>query len=128
MAAHVALPTVETSASPLISALYRKGWIRPHRPGSRHVHGIDVDSDQHPIDAGGRSEPRVWVLGPLCEGATFYNNLVPLPGMHSRPVFRRAPVCHGDVRGGPGAGWRRPAGGLRHDGFGCACRACARAS
>jgi len=27
------------------------------------------------------------VLGPLCEGATFYNNLVPSPGAYSRPLF-----------------------------------------
>jgi hypothetical protein len=27
------------------------------------------------------------VLGPLCEGATFYNNLVPSPNMWSRPFF-----------------------------------------
>jgi len=84
---HVALPSVDKSESPLISALYRKGWIRPHRPDSGHVHGIDVDPDQHPLDAQGRPQRRVWVLGPLCEGATFYNNLVPSPGVHSRPVF-----------------------------------------
>ncbi len=29
---------------------------------------------------------RIWVLGPLCEGATFYNNLVPSPGVYSRPI------------------------------------------
>jgi uncharacterized NAD(P)/FAD-binding protein YdhS len=60
---------------------------RPHRPGSRYVLGIDVDSDQHPLDAAGRPQRRIWVLGPLCEGATFYNNLVPSPGVHSRPIF-----------------------------------------
>jgi hypothetical protein len=26
------------------------------------------------------------VLGPLCEGSTFYNNLVPSPGCYSRPI------------------------------------------
>ena len=31
-------------------------------------------------------DPRIWVLGPLCEGATFYNNLVPSPGVYSRPI------------------------------------------
>jgi uncharacterized NAD(P)/FAD-binding protein YdhS len=86
VAAHVELPAVESSASPLIAALRRRGAIRPHRPDSRWVRGIDVDRDQHPVDATGRPDPRIWVLGPLCEGATFYNNLVPSPNIHSRPV------------------------------------------
>jgi uncharacterized NAD(P)/FAD-binding protein YdhS len=84
--AHVWLPEVEASASPLLRALHRKGMIRRHRADSRSVYGIDVDSDQHPLDAAGRPERRLWVLGPLCEGATYYNNLVPSPSAYSRPV------------------------------------------
>jgi len=84
--AQVPLPAVADSASPLLSALARKGCIRPSRPGSAPVPGIDVDRDQHPLDATGRPDERIWVLGPLCEGATFYNNLVPSPGVYSRPV------------------------------------------
>jgi uncharacterized NAD(P)/FAD-binding protein YdhS len=87
VSAHVPPPAVESSASPLIRALHHKGWIRPHRPASRYVHGIDVDPDQHPLDAQGRPDRRLWVLGPLCEGATFYNNLVPSPNVWSRPLF-----------------------------------------
>lgn len=86
VAAHVEPPAVEDSASPLIAALHRSGTIRPHRPDSRWVRGIDVNRDQHPLDSAGRADRRVWVLGPLCEGATFYNNLVPSPNVHSRPV------------------------------------------
>jgi hypothetical protein len=86
-AGHVPLPAVGSSASPLISELHRKGWIREYQPASRRVHGIDVDPDQHPLDASGRADRRLWVLGPLCEGATFYNNLVPSPNVYSRPVF-----------------------------------------
>jgi uncharacterized NAD(P)/FAD-binding protein YdhS len=86
VAAHVELPAVQDSASPLIAALRRGGVIRPHRPDSRWVRGIDVDRDQHPLDTAGRPERRIRVLGPLCEGATFYNNLVPSPNVHSRPV------------------------------------------
>jgi uncharacterized NAD(P)/FAD-binding protein YdhS len=82
----VPLPSVDRSASPLLAALARKGWIRPSRPGSDLTPGIDVDRDQHPLDAAGRPNQRIWVLGPLCEGATFYNNLVPSPGVYSRPV------------------------------------------
>ncbi len=85
-AAWVEPPAVDSSASPLLSSLFGKGWIRRHRPGSRQLVGIDIDADQHPIDVEGRADPRLWVLGPLCEGATFYNHLVPSPGTHSRPV------------------------------------------
>lgn len=87
VSARVPLPAVASSASPLISALHRKGWIRPHLPGSDHVNGIDVNAHQHPLDAHGSAIRRLWVLGPLCEGATFYNNLVPSPSTYSRPVF-----------------------------------------
>jgi hypothetical protein len=86
VAAHVELPAVQDSASPLIAALHRRGVIRPHRPDSRWVRGIDVDRDQHPLDTAGRPDRRIRVLGPLCEGTTFYNNLVPSPNVHSRPV------------------------------------------
>jgi uncharacterized NAD(P)/FAD-binding protein YdhS len=87
IAAHVDLPAVTASASPLLRVLADRGWIRAHRPASRRVPGIDVDPDMHPIDAAGRSHERLWALGPLCEGATFYNNLVPSPDVYSRPVF-----------------------------------------
>jgi len=83
---YVDLPAVDSSASPLIRNLYRKGWIRPHRPASRHVVGIDVAADQRPLDRSGRAQSRLWVLGPICEGATFYNNLVPSPNVYSRPI------------------------------------------
>jgi uncharacterized NAD(P)/FAD-binding protein YdhS len=86
-AAWVEPPAVDSSASPLLDSLWRKGWIRRHRPGSRQVVGIDIDADQHPIDVEGRPDRRIWVLGPLCEGATFYNHLVPSPSTYSRPVY-----------------------------------------
>jgi uncharacterized NAD(P)/FAD-binding protein YdhS len=86
-AGNVALPAVEGSASPLLRSLHLAGRIQPHRPGSDQVTGVDVDRDQHPIRGDGEPERRLWVLGPLCEGATFYNNLVPSPDTFSRPVF-----------------------------------------
>ncbi|MGE5829265.1 MAG: FAD/NAD(P)-binding protein [Micromonosporaceae bacterium] len=85
-AAHVPLPAVATSASPLLQALYRRGWITPYRPAGPVV-GLHVDRDLHPVRADGRSDERVWVIGPLCEGATFYTNLVPSPHTYSRPIF-----------------------------------------
>ncbi len=84
--ARVPLPAVDLSASPLLRALAGKGWIRRSAPVSRYLPGLDVDRDQHPLDTSGTPNQRIWVLGPLCEGATFYNNLVPSPGVYSRPV------------------------------------------
>jgi hypothetical protein len=83
---HVPLPAVDTSASPLLRAMHQRGMIRRHRPGSRYVPGIDVDRDQHPLDATGAPVRRLWALGLLCEGAVFYNNLVPSPQVYSRPL------------------------------------------
>jgi hypothetical protein len=84
--AHVALPAVEESASPLLESLHRKGWIRRHPVGSPWVPGLEVDRDQHPIGRDGLPRRAITVLGPLCEGSTFYNNLVPSPNTYSRPV------------------------------------------
>lgn len=84
--AQVPLPAVDASASPLLRSLASRGLIRRSAPGCQHLPGIDVDSDQHPLAADGTPHDRIWVLGPLCEGATFYNNLVPSPGVYSRPV------------------------------------------
>jgi uncharacterized NAD(P)/FAD-binding protein YdhS len=106
VSAHVDLPGVESSGSPLLRALHAKGWIRPHRPGSRYVRGIDVDRDQHPVTVRGEAEPRLWVLGPLCEGATYYNNLVPSPNVYSRPIFdahRCVAAMFAAVRAGAGS-------------------------
>jgi hypothetical protein len=80
------LPAVASSASPLLDGLFKQGRIRASVAGDPALAGIDVDRDQHPITASGQVESRIWVLGPLCEGSTFYNNLVPSPGCYSRPV------------------------------------------
>jgi uncharacterized NAD(P)/FAD-binding protein YdhS len=116
VSAHVPLPAVESSASPLITALHRKGWIRRHAPASEYVHGIDVDRRQHPLDHRGRAIERIWALGPLCEGATFYNNLVPSPGVYSRPVFDAHRCVAEMFASARAAGLRAADGDQRHDG------------
>jgi uncharacterized NAD(P)/FAD-binding protein YdhS len=84
--AHTASPKVSSSASPLIERLYGNGWLRRHRPNSIEVYSVDLDSNRHPVAADGQPDRRLWVLGPLCEGTTFYNHLVPSPGGYSRVV------------------------------------------
>ncbi|MGI5341223.1 hypothetical protein ACQEVS_29390 [Streptomyces sp. CA-181903] len=39
-----------------------------------------MDASLHPVGADGTSDRRLWLIGPLCEGATFYNHLIPTPG------------------------------------------------
>lgn len=86
ISARTPLPVAAISAGPLLAGLHAAGRIRARRPDSPYVTGIDVDRDQHPRDAAGRPDRRLWVLGPLCEGSTFYNNLVPSPDTWSRPI------------------------------------------
>lgn len=85
IAAHVPMPAV--SGEPVLAAMSEHGLLRRHQPISPQVPGLDLDSGHHPTDAGGQPDPRIRALGPLCEGATFYNNLVPSPAMFSRPLF-----------------------------------------
>ncbi len=80
------LPAVGSSASPLVDALFREGRIRPNPAAPPGLAGIEVDSQQHPIGATGEPDRRIWVLGPLCEGSTYYNNIVPSPGCYCRPI------------------------------------------
>jgi uncharacterized NAD(P)/FAD-binding protein YdhS len=77
---------VERSANPLIADLYRQGRIRRHRAEIRQVRGVDISPDLHPINAFGRQDKRMWVLGPLCEGPTFYNHYIPSPRGCSRAL------------------------------------------
>ncbi|MFC4049261.1 FAD/NAD(P)-binding protein [Actinomadura syzygii] len=84
--ARVPPPSVDSSASPLLAALRRAGRIRPLPPESGRPSGIDIDRDQHPRAVDGQPDTHMWVLGPLCEGATYYNNQVPSPAQFSRPV------------------------------------------
>ena len=109
VAAHVGLPAAESSASPLIDALRGRGTIRPVLPGDPLVRGVEVTRDQHPVDDLGRPNRRLWVLGPLCEGSTYYNNLVPSPEMFSRPIHdahRCVAAMFAAARSRPGPGLR----------------------
>jgi len=86
---HTRAPSVSSSACPLVSRLHAKGRLVRHRPPGSAVDSVDLDRDMHPVDSDGRPERRLWILGPLCEGATFYNHAVPATGGYSR-VLRDA--------------------------------------
>ena len=91
--AQTPLPAVAASASPLLTSLRRKGLIRPVRPDSRLVPGIDIDPDHHPLTADGVPERRIRLLGPLCEGATFYNTSSRRPAGGHGPSPTRTGWC-----------------------------------
>ncbi|MFF4694567.1 FAD/NAD(P)-binding protein [Streptomyces chattanoogensis] len=81
-------PDVAHTGSALLADLRESGRIRRHRaaeaPNSR---GVDITPGQHPVGRDGSVDTRIWILGPLCEGATFYNHYVPSPGGVSRALL-----------------------------------------
>ncbi|MGW4645033.1 FAD/NAD(P)-binding protein [Kitasatospora sp. NPDC004289] len=89
-------PDVERTASPLLRQLRDSGRIRRHRPSAPSSRGVDVTRGNQPIGADGTVDERLWVLGPLCEGATFYNHYVPSPGGPNR-ALADAHRCVGDL-------------------------------
>ncbi|UKJ76236.1 hypothetical protein [Azospirillum brasilense] len=112
IAGHLDQPEVEGSASPLLSGLAGAGRIRAYRHGDAPASGIDIDPDSHPLDRAGRPQPRLWVLGPLTEGARYFNHYLPSPKSRSK-AFAEADACLDrimDERGGtPGDGTGTPA-------------------
>lgn len=79
-------PDVERSADPLVTRLVDAGRLRRHRPTVVSSRGVDLTPEHHPVNRDGRPDERMWVLGPLCEGTTFYNHYVPSPHGFSRAL------------------------------------------
>jgi uncharacterized NAD(P)/FAD-binding protein YdhS len=70
--------------SPLMGNLLRRRLIRPYCNGDYHPGGIDIDRDNHVINAEGAREPRMWAVGYLVEGPHYYTQELPRPGRLSR--------------------------------------------
>ncbi|MGK5547988.1 FAD/NAD(P)-binding protein [Streptomyces sp. URMC 127] len=79
-------PDVERTGSRLLAGLVRTGTIRRHRPAVANSRGVDLTRGLHPVGGDGAADERMWVLGPLSEGTTFYNHYVPSPGGFSRAL------------------------------------------
>jgi hypothetical protein len=71
----------------LVGKLAEDGIITRLIDGSSVVRGIEVDRNNHPIDASGQARQRLWVLGPLEEGSTFYTGFLPSSGKFDRSAF-----------------------------------------
>ncbi|WP_267242598.1 FAD/NAD(P)-binding protein [Streptomyces sp. PR69] len=80
-------PDVERTGSALLAGMLAAGRIRRHRPEAPSSRGVDITPGQHPVAADGTADERIWILGPLCEGATFYNHYVPSPGGVNRALL-----------------------------------------
>ncbi|WP_424888264.1 FAD/NAD(P)-binding protein [Streptomyces sp. XH2] len=79
-------PDVERTGSRLLAGLVRTGVIRRHRSAVANSRGVDLTRGLHPVGGDGAADERMWVLGPLSEGTTFYNHYVPSPGGFSRAL------------------------------------------
>ncbi|GAB4567335.1 MAG: FAD/NAD(P)-binding domain-containing protein [Haliangiales bacterium] len=75
-------PAVRGSASALLRSLFDQRRIGCFEVGE----GIDLDADLHPRAPDGSIQTRIWVLGPLAEGVSFYNHYVPSPRSRSRAL------------------------------------------
>lgn len=63
----------------IVGAMARRGFLRRLRPDSSVVFAVDVDLSFHPISRAGLANERIWIMGLLCEGVTFYNGYVTSP-------------------------------------------------
>jgi hypothetical protein len=89
---HLEPPTVHRSASPLLARLYARGRLRQFRVEGVEVGSVDLSTDLHPIDAAGNEDRRIWILGPLNEGITYFNHYLPSPKSRVR-AFVDADAC-----------------------------------
>jgi uncharacterized NAD(P)/FAD-binding protein YdhS len=86
-------PSVSRTTSRLIANLARAGRLRAFRPNEAGE-GVDVDRHAHPLDRQNRSAQRLWVLGPLTEGARYFTHYLPSPKSRYR-AFEDAEACVG---------------------------------
>lgn len=63
----------------LVKKMASKGLLNIKTCGRSY---IDVRADGR--SSALKPQARMWIFGPLCEGATYYNHYVPSPGMFSR--------------------------------------------
>ncbi|MGP3948514.1 FAD/NAD(P)-binding protein [Streptomyces sp. 7N604] len=80
---HVTTPRLDGSGPDLITNLHARGMLRPYGATGSGASTVDVDEHLHPRDRLGRSHPRIWLLGPICEGVSFYTHVLPEPGNRS---------------------------------------------
>ncbi|MGH9104486.1 MAG: homoserine O-acetyltransferase/O-succinyltransferase family protein [Acidimicrobiales bacterium] len=114
--AHLDLPSISPSTSPLLANLVHRGRLRPLDFDGTPVGSIDLDQDCHPIGAKGRVQPRLWVFGVLTEGVRYFTLYIPSPKSRAR-AFLDAGACAHTILG-RGAGTRIAGAGTAFPGAG----------
>jgi uncharacterized NAD(P)/FAD-binding protein YdhS len=89
---HLDDPTVQRSASGLLSRLYVQGRIQPFQHDGPALGGIALSQDFHPVNRAMRSERSIWVFGALTEGVRYFTHYIPSPNSRLR-AFLDAKAC-----------------------------------
>ncbi|HWE56608.1 MAG TPA: FAD/NAD(P)-binding protein [Acidimicrobiales bacterium] len=84
---HLDLPSLVTSASPLLSRMYASGRLRELSYDGTEVGSVWITPDFHPYDADGRVQANISVLGVLTEGARYFTHFLPSPKSRLRAVL-----------------------------------------
>ncbi|MFJ3487554.1 FAD/NAD(P)-binding protein [Pseudomonas sp. NPDC090202] len=48
------------------------------------IHSLNEEGEGIEVDGHGKAQPNLWIIGPIVEGATYYNHYVPSAGSYSR--------------------------------------------
>ncbi|HET9060047.1 MAG TPA: homoserine O-succinyltransferase, partial [Acidimicrobiales bacterium] len=77
--AHLQLPAVGRSSSPLLANLARRERVRPLDFEGLPAGSIDLDAEFHPLGSRGDAQRRLWVFGVLSEGVRYFTLYIPSP-------------------------------------------------
>jgi hypothetical protein len=81
---HVKTSNLDKSNSTLIKNLVHSERLTPFKPGNQSV---NINRLYQPLNKKGCPQTRLYVLGPLLEGTTFYNHYVPSPRSPDRALI-----------------------------------------
>lgn len=84
---HLDLPSLARSSSPLLTRLYAEGRLVQMTYGDKEVGSVAVSQDFHPLDACGRAQPHLSLLGVLTEGTRYFTHYIPSPRSRIRAVL-----------------------------------------
>ncbi|AKN71912.1 hypothetical protein QR97_20880 [Streptomyces sp. PBH53] len=85
--AHVREPAPDRVPGSLLGTLVGAGRVRTLGSRGGPAHGLAVTRAGQGVDRAGRTQPRLFFLGPHTEGSSYYNHYVPSPGMPSRALM-----------------------------------------
>ena len=84
---HLDLPSLVRSSSPLLNRLYANGRLTEMSYGSTPVGSVAITEHFHPVDADGRLQPNLSLLGVLTEGVRYFTHYLPSPQSRIRAVL-----------------------------------------